>query len=491
MSWDCISSGQKLRQKKLEMLRSKKRDAKFFELRNNIYMAMTGKSLPKAGDPKPAHPAAKPDQALLKPKDKNVDEQLQRHIRRFSNNDPKLQLEGVRGIRVLLSNEKNPPIAQVIEAGITPQILSMLSKKEHPKIVFEALWALTNIASGKDDHTRHVIKLGAVPKFVELLAEKSVDIVEQSIWALGNIAGNAPDCRDLVLRHGAIGAVVSILKAKPNMSTTRNATWALSNFCRGKPQPSLEAVAPALPILAKLATFRDDEVMTDACWALSYICDGPNERIDAVVKSGVVPVLIKVLQLEKIDAATTPALRAIGNIATGNDSQTQCVIDNGGIPALCALTRHKKKGIRKEACWTISNIMAGTAKQIQGVLDSKETFESIVELLKQSEDKQVRKEAAWCIGNATSGGTDDQMKFMIGKGIVQALCELLKEGVHASLVDIAIGSLNRLLKIDKAKDIVMDCGGVERLEALQSHPDENIYSKVLKLLTTHFDVDDV
>ena len=68
MSWDCISSGQKLRQKKLEMLRSKERDAKFFELRNNIYKAMTGKSLPKA-EPKPAQPEggyppmpAKPDQ---------------------------------------------------------------------------------------------------------------------------------------------------------------------------------------------------------------------------------------------------------------------------------------------------------------------------------------------------------------------------------------------------------------------------------------------
>lgn len=41
------------------MLRSKKRDATFFELRNNIYMAMTGKSLPKA-EPKPAQPEPMP-----------------------------------------------------------------------------------------------------------------------------------------------------------------------------------------------------------------------------------------------------------------------------------------------------------------------------------------------------------------------------------------------------------------------------------------------
>ena len=62
----------------------------------------------------------------------------------------------------------------------------------------------------------------------------------------------------------------------------RNATWTLSNFCRGKPQPEFMTVRPALPTLAQLIYSPDEEVLTDACWALSYLSDGPNEKIQAV-----------------------------------------------------------------------------------------------------------------------------------------------------------------------------------------------------------------
>jgi hypothetical protein len=44
----------------------------------------------------------------------------------------------------------------------------------------------------------------------------------------------------------------------------------------------------------------------------------------------------------------------------------QCVIDNQALPCLLnLLTTNHKKSIKKEACWTISNITAGNKEQIQ------------------------------------------------------------------------------------------------------------------------------
>lgn len=66
----------------------------------------------------------------------------------------------------------------------------------------------------------------------------------------------------------------------------------------------------------------------------------------------------------------TPALRAVGNIVTGDDLQTDAVISAGGLPHLGALLRHHRVNIVKEAAWAISNITAGNMDQIQHVINA-------------------------------------------------------------------------------------------------------------------------
>ena len=77
------------------------------------------------------------------------------------------------------------------------------------KLQFEAVWLITNLASGETEDLKvlckEIVELGTIPRLVELFRKTPyTDVQEQIIWALGNFAGDSILIRDTVIAAGGL-----------------------------------------------------------------------------------------------------------------------------------------------------------------------------------------------------------------------------------------------------------------------------------------------
>jgi hypothetical protein len=421
------------------------------------------------------------------------------------------QLEATVKIRKLLSVDK-PPAKQVVRAGLIPVFVQLLTA-ECPNQVFQAEWALTNLASS--ECTKDVAESGAVPHLAKLLQHPAAEVREQAAWCLGNVAGHSCQYRDALMNtDGVIEGYLANLVKPDNSQLLHTFSWAISNLCRGKnPYPDMEKVKqfirPLVETLEKIEESDSDKKSTldltviEICWALSYLNDGENARIQAVYELGAIPPLMEIVARYKDcnkdkRCFIIPSIRAVGNFVTGVEHHADAVIDAGFFDHIWALLNFPSNNVVKDICWIISNFAAGSLAQIDklftcgvqtGELKKGELMKKVVNLALHG-SLEIRKEALWAICNVISTGTDKHLLKLVQYEVIGVLSEALKLTQESRLVVAVIDAFEVILSISKKESrnyeySMEEAGGLQNIEALQQHANDAVYQKAIALIDTY------
>ncbi len=180
-----------------------------------------------------------------------------------------------------------------------------------------------------------------------------------------------------------------------------------------------------------LAEVEDGDVLTEACWALTFLSIGRSEQrqqiIRAIMVSGTVPHLIKLISHESGEIVR-PAGRAIANLLRGTEAQTQTLLDAGLLPPLVELLEHPAQDIRADACFAVSNVLEGSERQIEEAISAGFIPPLVAILQNAGEQPEVKVGAAWALTNCIRRAAKEQCHTLVPLGVIPALCCVLQGG---------------------------------------------------------------
>ncbi|KAF2973846.1 hypothetical protein EK904_004688 [Melospiza melodia maxima] len=349
-----------------------------------------------------------------------------------------------------LLKKRNVPQEESLEDSDVDADFKANATSDNPVIQLSAVQAARKLlSSDRNPPIDDLIKSGILPILVKCLErDDNPSLQFEAAWALTNIASgtsaqtqavvqssDGPQCRDYVISLGVVKPLLSFINPSIPITFLRNVTWVIVNLCRNKdPPPPMETV---------------QEILVDTVWALSYLTDGGNEQIQMVIDSGVVPFLVPLLSHQEVKV--------------------------------------------QEAVWFLSNITAGNQQQVQAVIDAGLIPMIIHQLAKG--DFGTQKEAAWAISNLTISGRKDQVEYLVQQNVIPPFCNLLSVK-DSQVVQVVLDGLKNILIMagDEAStiaEIIEECGGLEKIEALQQHENEDIYKLAFEIIDQYFSGDDI
>eukprot|EP01017_Pseudomicrothorax_dubius_P045276 TRINITY_DN7808_c0_g1_i1.p1 TRINITY_DN7808_c0_g1~~TRINITY_DN7808_c0_g1_i1.p1 ORF type:complete len:495 (-),score=95.21 TRINITY_DN7808_c0_g1_i1:94-1578(-) len=400
-------------------------------------------------------------------------------------------------LRHLSSNRDGPTTKHIGKTGVLPYLVDLLDIKyaSYPKVQLEAVWILTNIASGDSTDVANLVAIDGVSKIIGMLFwTKDTAHIETAIWALGNVCGESLIYRDQLLAMGIIDLVLEILGSQIcEYKILKTLVWLTSNLVRGRPYPPEREVLRLLPVLAQTIHMESEDILSDVMWSISYLSDVSINLCNRLIELRLIPRIAKLL-LHKNFLIRIPTLRAVGNLANSTDEHTKLLLENGVLVGIGALLEARKPVIRREACWALSNLFACPTELLEYAVQT-DIVPRLVRVCLEDEII-VRKEGLMALVNLANKASLEQAIIIIDQGILEAFIRQFTSG-ETDLIMIALEGLDQLLtkgnvmvpglnSVNPIARMIEQKNMIKPIEELQFHDEEKVFQGVQTLIERHF-----
>ena len=411
-------------------------------------------------------------------------------------------------LRKLLSNQQNLPIQEAIDYNGVPVLIELAKDTSELHLRLEATWCLANMLSGTTQQTLTLINKNVIQLFEDILEDPYEQIVEQAIWGLGNIIGDSVELRQLIVHLNILNKLIVLLQMNRSKKIQKHIIWCLSNALRQKPKEEsfISMKNSVIALITAFKTYDDFEIKNDCLMGVSEYCKQnlltffTDDKFMVSLREFYQYIYTQNTDYASIQPQISAVHKILGNITNGDDFDTAKVIDQGYLTDLCVMMRVDDPMCKREICWILSNVAAGTQGQIGSLLNEPNLFDNLVGLLHNS-NHEIQRESLWTICNMTKNCSAEQLNYLIQQNIFGVFKEFMqKDRPHKMIVLVLEAIPNMIKRSLKSEDDnpresplieqMYESGIADIICDLQRHESDLIYEKCILILENYFDLEE-
>lgn len=333
-----------------------------------------------------------------------------------------------------------------------------------------------------------------------ILNSKYEKIFEQGAWAVGNISADEGSFKEILLKYNVLDPLVAKIMSTSDQEVLKYTNWALCNLVTGTNQISSQIVKKRVAITALIKiilTQNDPDMLAESLRALLDLTD--ESIVQILIDSKVVQRLLDLIRTP-IRQIHFTILQLISYVTNGTDIQTQVILDCGGAEVIFRLLEDPGLDVscRRECLWIISNILVGTYDQMKFIFNNHKWVDIIFAHCSH-ENIKVKREAIWSICNSTKNADISHIGLLVEKGIFNIFYVNLDMQVEPPVLKTILEALNHILMWgipesseapNKFQAHLETSGIVDRLQGLQYHANLQVYQFTVSLIEKFFQVHD-